>query len=305
MEYARVKLSVSLVTFSSKMSIQKRILITGSNGFTGRHLVRMLSPDASLELHLIDRNQPHVLDPRFKVCDLSDTSRTAECVAQIQPHEIYHLVGSYTNDYDTDYASNVITTKNILDAIAKSEMKTRVFLVGSCAEYGFPISKNQAVAEDHQCKPVSVYGLVKLIEIALMQTYVRLYGLDVVAVRPFNLLGSGMSQRLFVGKMEQDIAMYKRGEIKKIITGDLSVERDYIDIEEAIKYYSAVMQKGKTGEVYNVGSGKSISLRALLSRMLEASDLSLDVVQESIHSVPGKIVVPKIFANIGKLKQLT
>jgi len=110
---------------------------------------------------------------------------------------------------------------------------------------------------------------------------------------------------LFAGKMEQEIARYQRGEIQEIVAGDLSVERDYIDVAEAVKYYSLVMEKGKTGEVYNVGSGKSVSLREVLRRMLADAGLGVDMVREAKHKTPGKIVVPKIFADIRKLKQLT
>ncbi len=282
----------------------KRVLITGSNGFTGRHLANFLTRDDSLELHLADHAERES-DPRFHLCDLSVTQAAAKLIKTTLPDAIYHLVGSYTNNYETDYTSNVVTTKNILDAVLASGNKTRVLLVGSSAEYGFPLKDDVAVSEDHPCKPVSVYGLAKLFQTELMEVYVRLYGMDIVAVRPFNLLGKGMSSSLFVGKMEQEIARYRRGEIKTISTGDLSVERDYIDIGEAIKYYRLVLEKGKTGEVYNVGSGKSISLRDIVKRMLELSGLSMDIVREGAHKVAGKIVVPKLYADINKLQKLS
>ena len=284
--------------------MKKKVLITGSNGFTGRHLSLFFSAKPSVELHHADHASPETPDSRFHACDVSKASSAVKLIARTKPHEIYHLVGSYTNDYDTDYVSNVITTKNILDAVRASGLKTRILLVGSSAEYGFPAHSNTAVAEHHPCNPVSVYGLMKLFQTALMRTYIRLYEMDIVVVRPFNLLGSGISERLFVGKMERDIARYKRGEIKKIITGDLSVERDYIDIKEAIKYYAAVMEKGECGEVYNVGSGRSVSLRKILLRMLRSAGLSFSVVKEKEHHTPGKIVVPKIFADMTKLKHV-
>lgn len=263
------------------MAQRRKIFVTGADGFTGRHLVKLLSADASREVF------------------------SSGSVAVLKPDEIYHLRGSYTNDYAADYASNVLSTKNILDAIRVASLKTRVLLIGSSAEYGFPVAPDTAVTEEHPLKPVSVYGLMKLFQTELMGTYIRLYGMDIVSVRPFNLLGRGMSPILFVGKMEQEIQKYKRGETSEIVTGDLSIERDYIDIPEAIKYYSVVMEKGKTGEVYNVGSGKSVSLRELLRRMLSEAGLSMAIVREAKHNTPGKIVVPKIFADITKLKQLT
>lgn len=262
------------------MAKRKKVLITGASGFTGRHLVHFLSADASREVF------------------------SSGSVAVLKPDEMYHLRGSYTNDYATDYESNVLSTKKILDRIRAASLKTRVLLIGSSAEYGFPLSKDEAVSEAHPLRPVSIYGLAKLFQTELMGTYIRLYDMDIVAVRPFNLFGRGISPILFVGKMEQEIARYKRGEIKEIVTGDLSIERDYIDIDEAIQYYRLVMEKGKTGEVYNVGSGRSVPLSAIIGRMLTAEGLSMDIVREATYTVPGKIAVPKIFADVTKLKQL-
>ena len=263
------------------MKRRRKVLINGADGFTGRHLVKFLKANASREIFL------------------------SGSISDIKPDEVYHLRGSYTNRYDTDYTSNVLSTKNLLDDIRAASLAPRVFLVGSSAEYGFPQHPDKAVNESEPLQPVSVYGLLKLFQTELMGAYVRLYGMDIVAVRPFNLWGRGMSPVLFTGKMEQEIARYKRGEIREIVTGDLSVERDYIDVAEAVKYYSLVMEKGKTGEVYNVGSGKSVSLREVLRRMLADAGLGVDMVREAKHKTPGKIVVPKIFADIRKLKQLT
>lgn len=72
------------------------------------------------------------------------------------------------NNFVINYVSNVITTRNILDAVRIAKIKTRILLVGSSAGYEFPLKKNNAVAEDHPCRPVSIYGLVKLFQTALM-----------------------------------------------------------------------------------------------------------------------------------------
>ncbi|MDO8594565.1 MAG: NAD-dependent epimerase/dehydratase family protein [bacterium] len=282
---------------------QKKVLVTGAAGFTGRHLVRLLSKDASLSLFLAGFALRK--ETTQYPCDFLDPVSVQKLVADIRPDVVYHLIGSYTNDYDTDYASNVLSTRNILDALRTSDTKTRVLLVGSCAEYGLPLDSQRGVSEEHSLRPVSMYGLMKLYQHDLMETYVRLYGMDIVAVRPFNLRGKGMLPALFIGKMEQEIQRYKRGEIREIVTGDLSVERDYIDIDEAIKYYSVVLEKGKCGETYNVGSGQAKPLRSILKDMLSAEGLSMDIVREGRHDVRGKLVVPKIFADITKLRKLS
>ena len=286
------------------MAQKKRILVTGSRGFTGRHLVEFLSSDNSLDLYLTDHGGPSKADSRFSVCDLTSAEDTMQLITSVRPDAIYHLVGSYTNKYEIDYVSNVTTAKNILDAVRTTRIRGRILLIGSSAEYGFPQKSNKPIKEDHPLRPVSIYGLMKVYQQYLMSTYVRLYGIDIVAVRPFNLKGADMPPILFFGKMMEEIRRYKKGEIREIQTGDLSVERDYIDIDKAIKYYRRVLEKGKTGEVYNVGSGKAVSLREVLQEMLKEAGLALDIVREGKHDIPGKIVVPKIFADTTKIKSL-
>ena len=283
---------------------KKKILITGAGGFTGTHLNKLLLTDPLATIYRACLPNSRASFLGLIHCDFLSIDSVRNLVAEIRPDKIYHLMGSYTNRFEDDFASNVITTKNILNAVQAFRMKCRTLLIGSSAEYGFPDSKDTAVTEEHPLRPVSVYGLIKLFQTELMRAYIRLYELDIIAVRPFNLFGKGMSPTLFVGKMEQEIARYKRGEIKEIITGDLSVERDYIEIDEAIKYYRKVMEKGKTGEVYNVGSGKAVPLSETLKGMLYKEGLSMNIVRESTHTVPGKVVVPKIFADMSKTKSL-
>jgi len=244
--------------------MNKKILITGASGFTGRYLIASLSQDASVEVYCADRTVSADPPEHFSVCDFLDATAVSDLLKRISPDEIYHLVGSYTNNYEVDYASNVCTTKHILDALRDIHSPCRVLLVGSSAEYGFPTDPEKGVAEHNPLLPVSIYGLVKVYQSALMGAYARLYQSNVVLVRPFNLSGVGVSDVLFAGKMRQEIERYKRGEIKRIVTGKLSVERDYIDIKEAITYYRLVMERGVLGEAYNVGSGKGVSLKSFL-----------------------------------------
>ena len=96
----------------------------------------------------------------------------------------------------------------------------------------------------------------------------------------------------------------KKGEVKVITVDDLSAERDYIDIEKAVRYYQIIMERGKTGEVYNVGEGKGLTGSEIVSKMLAAEGLPAGLIRESEHSSSNKLAIPKIYADITKLKNL-
>ena len=101
-----------------------------------------------------------------------------------------HLAGSFTNDYELDYAANVLSTKNILDALLSSECKARILLIGSAAEYGAIDEEENPIAETHPLKPISIYGLTKVLQTQLMDYYYRMHQINIVMARTFNILGS-------------------------------------------------------------------------------------------------------------------
>jgi GDP-4-dehydro-6-deoxy-D-mannose reductase len=123
-------------------------------------------------------------------------------------------------------------------------------------------------------------------------------------VRPFNLIGKGISENLFPGRLQRSIEDLKVGRIKRIQTGSLSAHRDYIYINDALLNYQLVMNAGVSGEVYNIGSGRSILLRDLLKDILKEQGLDISVVDETPVLEKNKLDVPDIYADISKLESL-
>lgn len=278
-----------------------KILITGASGFTGSCLSTHLQKKSESKIYCIDRNTKKHDN---YVCELTNYESVNDLIREIQPDQIYHLAGSFSNDFDVDYANNVLTTKNILDNILELKMPCRVLLIGSAAEYGFIQEKDNPVTENQLLNPVSIYGLTKVYQTYLMQFYCQVHDLDIVMARPFNLLGKNISTKLFIGRIYQQIQQYKNGEIEKIILGDLDSKRDYITVDEAIKNYEIVMNCGKKGEIYNVGSGKPIILSDLLEQILLSNNLDLNIVEIKSRNIINKLNVNNIFSDLSKINSL-
>ncbi|MDD5465395.1 MAG: GDP-mannose 4,6-dehydratase [Candidatus Omnitrophica bacterium] len=281
-----------------------KILVTGALGFTGRHLIEFLSKQCGPELYLTDfisDNAKNVLN-----CDLTRRESVQALIDKIRPDRIYHLAGSFTNNYDIDYSVNVLSTKNILDSLLGSAISCRVLLIGSSAEYGFVDVKDNPVSESYPLRPCRIHGLTKVYQTYLMNFYHKAYQMDIVMARTFNLSGDGrrISKLMFIGKVYDQIEKIKRGDISKIVVGNLEAKRDYIDVREAVKYYQKIMERGKSGEVYNVGSGGSIRMKDLLVSLLKEEDLDMRVVEEAVSFVPDKTDVPEIFADLKKVREL-
>ena len=279
-----------------------RILVTGAKGFSGRCLVDLLAQRSGHHVYLTDR-LPGNLDNYF-ICDLGDKRSVLALIEKTYPDQIYHLAGSFSNDYDIDYEANVLSLKNILDSLLSLELGTRVLIVGSAAEYGIGDPGNNPVCEDRPLAPVSVYGLTKLYQTCLMHYYCNVHKMDLVMARTFNLFGRGMSNHLFIGRVYDQIKKYKRGEISKVSVGNLLNKRDYIDVFDAMKYYELIMKNGTTSEVYNVGSGKSTMIKDLLQKILDEFELSMDILEVKVDFNPDKLDIADIYADISKLKEL-
>ncbi len=281
-----------------------RVLVTGALGFSARHLIELISKDSGYELYLTDR-VPGV-NKRILNCDLIQKSQVEDLIGKIRPERIYHLAGSYTNDYDIDYPVNVLSTKNILEALLKYKIPNKILLIGSSAEYGFIDAKDNPVSERHALRPSHIYGLTKVYQTHLMNFYCKVYQMNIVMARTFNLSGDNkrISSLLFIGKVYEQIKKVKAGELAKITVGNLDAKRDYIDVRQAVKYYQKIMERGLSGEVYNVGSGSGIKMRDLLARILKESGLDTDVVKKIRLPTPDKTDIPEIYADLRKIKNL-
>ena len=278
-------------------------LVTGASGFVGRHLLAHLKSRSDSRCIGITRTRSN--DKGAVVCDLGDKSQVDETIKQLQPSLIFHVAGSFSNNFETDLQNNVLCTKNILDSVMEHQPTARIMLMGSAAEYGEIKRSENPVAEDHALNPISIYGWSKAAQTQLANLYFKTYGIDIVIARTFNLIGKGMSDKLFVGRIEKQIAALLAGEKENITVGNLDAERDYIDIEEACALYYEIATKGKSGETYNVGSGTPISMRDLLKRLLQQANLDYSVINKNAHSknTPHS-EVSVIYANTNKITRL-
>jgi nucleoside-diphosphate-sugar epimerase len=279
-----------------------KVLITGSLGFSGRHLTEYLGEKNNLHVFTTDIGVSH--QPDFYTCDFTKYEEVLRLIGNVAPDQIYHLAGALSNDYAIDYSSNVLATKVLFDALLTSGRSCRVLLVGSSAEYGLINKSDNPVKETQILNPVSIYGLTKVYQTHLMKLYHQLYGINVVMARTFNLMGSGMSERLFVGRIFNQITEYKKGTAGSIMVGNLESRRDYIDISDAIQYYELIMNFGKDGEIYNIGTGCSIRMRDFLKNILLQNGLDMSIVQEVPIDLSNKLEVPDLFADITKVTRL-
>lgn len=276
-----------------------RHLVTGSGGFSGRSLLARLRAQPGSESVGLVRDSPAAGEMS---CDLGQHASVRRVLEAVRPSRIYHLAGSFTNDWGRDLQSNVETTRVLLEAVRSLALPCRILLVGSAAEYGdVPPGP---VGERTPLRPVSVYGLTKVLQTELMGYYHRRFGMHLVLARTFNLFGQGCPRALFPGHVEQEIARVKAGLQRKVRVRDLSPERDYLPVDEAARAYVRILEHGEPGEVYNVGSGIPLRMSEFLARQLESHGLPLEAVEVQAFQ-SGEVANPsRVFADIRKYTAL-
>src|SRR6185369_3553508 len=174
----------------TSMKTKKRILVMGAAGFTGRALCDHLEKTSGENVQVVRASISARGDHRIVEYDGRSSAEVKHLFASVQPHQIYHLVGSYTGEYDTDYMSNVLCAKNVLDAVLTQRKEhPRVLVVGSAAAVGLVKRGDLPVKESVALSPVTMYGLTKAAQALLATSYFRMYQADVVVARMFNIIG--------------------------------------------------------------------------------------------------------------------
>ena len=240
-----------------------QIVVFGIKGFSGRHFLRIASEATDWEIFGFDREEARMPGMAgYDQVDLMDRKGVEESLARVCPDYLINLAGSFTHQLDQDRQINVQCTRNILESLLNLGLShCRVLLVGSSAEYG-PGKTYQPLTEEQALNPQNAYGITKKEQYELFSEVKD--RLCLFYARTFNLIGPGISRALFVGNFFEKIKAYQKGEVERLEFSDLSAFRDFIDIRDACSAYLAILQKGKSGEVYNVASGKATQVFEIL-----------------------------------------
>jgi GDP-4-dehydro-6-deoxy-D-mannose reductase len=160
--------------------------------------------------------------------------------------------------------------------------------VGSAAELGHRGAARLPVREEAVCEPDTPYGRSKweVTRLALAETGSPL---QIIAARPFNLVGPGLGPQLALGNFASQIARIVRGEGDTVRCGPLHTRRDFVDVRDAVAAYAALAQYGRPAQVYNVCVGRSYELRRLLDILVTLANVKVRIVRHSARQQPGDL----------------
>jgi len=251
-----------------------RVLVTGIGGFTGSAVAAALMA-AGHEVHGLVRTPPRRPLPLPPALvhrgDVADPAGIEALVGELAPEAILHLAGltfvpTAERDPRAAYRANLEGTLGVLAAARRRVPGARLLIVTSVEVYGAVEPGELPVTEDVPLRPVTVYGASKAAADLAAAQWGRAYGLDVVRVRPFNHTGPGQDVAFVCSALASQLAAIEAGTRPPVLqAGNLDTVRDFSDVRDIAAGYVALLERGRTGEAYNLCSGQGVSIAEVVA----------------------------------------
>ena len=246
-----------------------RCLVTGARGFLGSHLVDQLVARGDEVFALVreaGRRSPFwPAGVQTDQSDPTDRSDLTELLKRVAPDQIFHLAAqSYPNvswqDPQGTFSANLTGTAVLLEAVRAWGGPARVMVTSSSAVYAVSADP---IPETGKLAPSSPYGVSKLAADSATDLYHQRYGMNVVRIRPFFLIGPRKRDDV-CSDFARRIAHLEGQGGGTMKVGELSMVRDFLDVRDGIAGILTVMEKGVMGEVHNICSGTGYAVRQIL-----------------------------------------
>jgi GDP-4-dehydro-6-deoxy-D-mannose reductase len=272
-----------------------RVLVTGATGFVGQHLVRLLlSRGHTVFATYLSAPAEWEFAAELVSCDVRNADSVRRIVAETRPHNVYHLAAQSSPSQSLEqardvYDSNFWGTYNLLDSARQVAPKARILVVGSGQCYG-EVRSRKPLAESAVLSPRNPYALSKAAADMLGGQYYFGFGLHVILARPFNHTGPGQQAGFVCSDYARRIVDIELGNERPVLRiHDSGARRDFTDVRDVVRAYELLIEKGQPGEAYNVASGRTITVRQIVSILVSFCSRPIQISEKHDDVVPGNI----------------
>lgn len=294
-----------------------KVLITGLTGFAGSYLAEYLVAKKKYEVcgtYLFDDSLANIVTIKDKInlikIDLSKEENVFKLIKDTSPSLIFHLAAlaspsnSFNNPTET-LTNNISLQVNILEAVRKNNLlDTKILVVSSADIYGRVVKEDLPIDEQTPLMPTSPYSVSKIAQDFLGLSYFLSYKLKIVRVRPFNHIGPKQAPHFVVSSFAKQIAEIEKGKREPVLhVGNLQAKRDFTNVKDIASAYILAIEKGKDGEVYNIGSGTSYRISDILSKLIHMSHAKIKIEKDEALLRPSDNL--ELICNSSKFTKLT
>lgn len=238
-----------------------KILVTGANGFIGSALAARLKSQ-SFDVIAISSADGDIANPK-----------TLEKFIHSDISHVFHLAGktyvpeSWNNPVEF-FRTNLLGTTNVLD-FCKIRGMTMTYI--SAYVYGHP--ETLPIKEDSRISPSNPYALSKRLAEEACEFYATVHNLPVTTIRPFNVYGIGQDLNFLIPTIIRQAL-----DAEAIVVQDLLPRRDYVYLEDLLTALLATIKKKQGYNVYNVGSGYSLSVQEVIDVIQDVAGTQKEII---------------------------
>jgi len=279
----------------------KKVLITGIDSFTGKHLSSYLQ---NFTYDVYGTSLFNESEKKYR-CDITNKDDIEKVLKSVNPDILIHLAGisfAAHGNNEEFYKINTIGTINILDSVTKLGLKLeKIILASSATVYG-----NQGVSildESLSPMPANHYGASKHAMECLAKNHFN--KLNIIITRPFNYTGVGQAEQFLIPK----IIMHYKNAAKSIELGNLDVSREFNDIGFICETYKQLIESDYKSEIVNIASNRGINLLDVIDQMNEIAGYKIEIKvnqkfvrKDEIKNLTGSS--SKLFKIIGEVGQI-
>jgi GDP-4-dehydro-6-deoxy-D-mannose reductase len=269
-------------------------LVTGVGGFLGSHLADFLLTQGWSVFGILRHdasNVAHIQDGVTLLrCDILNRELIESAVQEARPEAIFHLAAQSLpsvswRDPEATFRVNILGTLNLLEAVRKARLDPMIVMAGSSAEYGLSTPEEIPIKEDVPLRPSSPYGVSKVAASLLALLYRHTFGMKVIVVRPFFVIGPRKTGDV-CSDFARGIVAVEKGVRPFVRVGNLDTVRDFLDVQDAVRAFWLLAQEGTPGEVYNVSSGVGHRIQTVLEMLLSMASKPISVERDPARLRP-------------------
>jgi GDP-4-dehydro-6-deoxy-D-mannose reductase len=251
--------------------------------------------------------------------DLVDAFSVHKLIGAVCPDRIFHLaaqsfVPTSWNAPAETLQTNILSQLNLFEAVrainqqrdslGDSSLDPLIQIAGSSEEYGLVLPDEVPMTEQNPLRPLSPYAVSKVTQEMLAYQYWMSYQVKSIISRGFNHDGPRRGEHFAPSTWARQIARIEKGEQEPIVyVGDLSSKRDITDVRDMVRAYWLMLERGKPGEVYNIGSGTTRSMGEMLEMLLGMSSARIEIKQDPARLRPSDVKI--LLANASKFQKAT
>ena len=247
------------------------VLVTGASGFAGRWMLRELA-DRGVATWAGVRRTGSVAGVPETILDLDDPASIYTSLDKIRPRGIVHLAAMASPHLsnarpEAAYSVNFLGAERLLESCRVLGLAPRILLVGSATVYGKVGKAELPLSETRPVRPADAYSLAKAAAEMLAPVYEPHF--PVVVARSFNHTGPGQGTDFALPAFASQIARIEAGLQEPVIrVGDLSAERDFLDVRDVVAAYALLLEHGEATTTVNVCSGTCRPISEWLERLV-------------------------------------